>query len=95
MTSIKAHIINWLGIAKALDYVDSQKKEIDKQVSNINRDADYWHRQFKKFSFTQCGHCKQKLMVWPYESVAYYHKDDKYIHSACYDAYLTVAGEKE
>ena len=74
---------------KYIKSLDEKHKEFDKKIEKLNRDCDFWHRQFKQYSFTQCAHCSKKLMLWPYESQAYYKvKDNKAVHSACYDDYL-------
>lgn len=78
---------------KPLTYSEAAK--LRTEIEKARRDMDFWHRQFKKYSFTQCLHCGKKLMIWPYGSVAYYNitsGDDHtivgYVHSACYDDYL-------
>ena len=71
-----------------IDSFKDTKKEFEQEKRKLMSDMEFWHKQFRSYKFTECLHCKQKLMVWPYEKAAYYHVNDGYVHSGCYKEFL-------
>lgn len=86
MRKIKSFLRNWLGIKEPIK--PTLNKDLEKQVEQLKKDLEFWHRTFRSFSVLPCAYCGKQMRVYPYGGAYYTTKDNRKVHAVCYDNYL-------
>lgn len=85
--NIKHRIQKWLDVKEPIE--PKLNKELKKQVDQLKKDLEFWHKTFRSFSVIPCGYCKKQMRVYPYGGAYYTTHDGKKVHAGCYDEYLS------
>lgn len=81
--NLKKRLKKWLDIKEP-----TFNEKLGKQVEQLKKDMEFWHRTFRAFSVVPCAYCKKQMRIYPYGGAYYTIKDNQKVHAECYDTYL-------
>lgn len=88
MDKLKQGLRKWLEVKDPIQ--PTLDEDLLKQVEQLKKDLEFWHRTFRSFSVIPCAYCKKQMRVYPYGGAYYHIKDNQKVHAECYDEYLSV-----